>query len=158
MPSDKSCIVLAMAWEIERLKVTRYFSLSTACCVLSEDLPLLLSRCRFLSCVDMASCTLVRHLDNPAAWLHIIVCSLAALSQLLKMSWLRGREGGAAGKLHLAQPAERTIQLCQFRKPGTHSGQIWVFPVSMHVVPSRRPGRLDKLVPGSPAVSVFLEG
>ena len=30
------------------------------------------------------------------------VCSLAALSKHLKMSWLRGREGGAEGKLHLA--------------------------------------------------------
>ena len=56
----------------------------------------------FLSCVDIAFCSLVRHLDNPAAWLHITVCSLAALSQRLKMSRLRAREGGAAGKLHLA--------------------------------------------------------
>ena len=98
----KSCIVLAMAWEIDLLKVTKYSSLSTACCILSEDLPLLLSKCKFLSCVDIASCTLLRHLDNPAAWLHITVCSLAALSHYLKMSWLRAREGGTAGKLHLA--------------------------------------------------------
>ena len=56
----------------------------------------------FLSCVDIASCTLVRHLDNPAAWLHITDCSLAALSQHLKMSWLRALKGGAVGKLRLA--------------------------------------------------------
>ena len=93
-PSDKSCIVLAMAWETDRLKVTKYSNSSTAYCVLSEDLPLPLSECRFLSCVNIASCTPVKQCDNPAAWLHITACSLAALSQRLKMSWLKARECG----------------------------------------------------------------
>ena len=65
--------------------VIKYSSSSTACCILSEDLPLPLSECKFLSCVDITSYTLVRHLDNPAAWLHITVL------------WLRAREGGAEG-------------------------------------------------------------
>ena len=50
----------------------------------------------------MASWTLVNHLDSPAAWLHMTVCSLAALSQRLSMSWLRAQEGGAVGRLCLA--------------------------------------------------------
>ena len=132
--SNKSCIVLAMAWESDRLKVTKYSSLSTACCILSEDLPL--SKCKFLSCVDIASCTLLRHLDNPAAWLHITVCFLAALSHHLKMSWLRAREGGAAGKLRLA-----TLLNTVFSFAGSgdqeNTVEISVFLVCMHVILSR---------------------
>ena len=60
-----------------------------------------LTECKFWSCVNISSCILVRQRDNPAAWLHIIDCSLAALSQRLKMSWLKARECGAVGKLRL---------------------------------------------------------
>ena len=123
-PSDKSCIVLAMALEIDWLKVNKYSSSSTACCILSEDLPLFLSKCKFLSCVDIASSTLVRHLDNPAAWLYITVCSLAALSQHLKISWLRAREGGAADKLHLATLMNALFIFVGFLRSGTLSGSI----------------------------------
>ena len=87
---------------MDRLKVTKYSSSSTACYILSEDLPLPLSTCKLLKCVDIESCTLVKHLESPAAWLHMIDCSLAALSQRLKMSWLRAREGGAVGRFRLA--------------------------------------------------------
>ena len=50
----------------------------------------------------MASWTLVKQRDRPAAWLHMIVCSREALSQRLNISWLKVLEGGATGKLHLA--------------------------------------------------------
>ena len=101
-PSDNSCIVLAIACEIGRLKVTKYSNSSTACCILSDDLPLLLSECRVLSCEDMASWTLVKQCNRPAAWLHITVCSREALSQRLNISWLKVLEGGGTGKLRLA--------------------------------------------------------
>ena len=66
-PSERSCMVRCIAWEIDRLKVTRYSSSSTACCVLSALLPFDESDRRDFSWVTMESCTLVRHLDNPAA-------------------------------------------------------------------------------------------
>ena len=47
-PSDKSCMVRAMACEIDRLKVVKYSSSLTACFIFSDDLPLL-SRRRVLS-------------------------------------------------------------------------------------------------------------
>ena len=49
-PSDKSCIVLAMAWEIDQLNVTKYSSSSTGCCILSEDLPLPFTMCKLELC------------------------------------------------------------------------------------------------------------
>ena len=74
------------------------------------------------------------------------VCSLAALSQHLKMSLLRGREGG----LRLA-----TLLNALFSFAGTgdqkHTVDTSVFLISMHVVTSRRPGWLDKLVPEKPS-------
>ena len=58
------------------------------------------------------------------------------------MSWLRAQEGGAVGKLHLATLLNA---LFSFAGSGDHVHKVIL--VSMHVVPSRRPGWLDKLVP-----------
>ena len=49
----------------------------------------------------MESCTFIKHLDRPAAWLHITDCSRNALSHL-NVSWLKVREAGAEGKLRMA--------------------------------------------------------
>ena len=95
---QKNC----MAWMIDPLKVTKYFSSSTACCVLSAVLPFPLSTRRVFTCVTIESCTLVRHLESLAAWFHITDCSLADLSQRLRVSWLMVQEAGAEGKLCLA--------------------------------------------------------
>ena len=43
-----------------------------------------------------------KHLDSPAAWLHITDCSLAERSQCLTVSWVIVREAAAEGKLCLA--------------------------------------------------------
>ena len=88
----------------------------------------------------MASWTLVKHLDNPAAWLHMTVCSRAALSQRLSMSRLKAREGGAVGRLRLA-----TLLNEWFRRPGAYSVTLTVL-ISMHPIPSGRPGGLDELI------------
>ena len=101
-PSERSCIVCYIAWEIDRLKVTKYLSSSTACCVLSAALPLPVSTGSDFNCVAIESCTFVKHLDRPAAWLHITDCSRNTLSHLLKVSWLNVWEAGAEGKLRLA--------------------------------------------------------
>ena len=100
-PSERSCIVRCIACEIERLNVTRYSSSSTACCV-SAALPFPVSTLSDFNCVTMESCTFVKHLDRPAAWLHITDCSRNALSHVLNVSWLKVREAGAEGKLRLA--------------------------------------------------------
>ena len=75
----------------------------------------------------------------------MIDCSLAALSQRLKMSWLRAQVGGAVGKLRLATLLNT---LFSFAGSGDQvdTVDLSVFLVSMHVVPSRQPGWLDKLV------------
>ena len=64
-PDERSCIIRTIAWVMDWLKVTKYSNSSTACCVLSETLPLPLSRGTVLSCATMESCTLVRHLNKP---------------------------------------------------------------------------------------------
>ena len=101
-PSERSCIVRCIACEIDRLNVTRYSSSSTACCVFSAALPFPVSTLSDFNCVTMESCTFVKYLDRPAAWLHITDCSRNALSHLLNVSWLKVREAGAEGKLRLA--------------------------------------------------------
>ena len=97
-PSDKSCMVRCMAWEMDRLKVIKYSSSSTACCVLSDALSL--SVRSVFKCVTIMSCTC--HHNSPAAWLHITDCSLKECSQYRKVFWLIVREAGAEGKLRLA--------------------------------------------------------
>ena len=101
---------------------------------------------KLFSCVDIASCTLVKHLGSPAAWLQITDCSLAALSQRLNMSWLRAREDGAVGRLCLATLLNA---LLSFAGSGDHehSRCTRVLLVNMHVVLSRRPWCFNKLVP-----------
>ena len=101
-PSERSCIVRCIACEIDLLNVTRYSSSSTACCVLSAALPFPVSTLSDFNCVTMESCTFVKHLDKPAAWLHITDCSQNARSHFLNVSWLKVREAGAEGKLRLA--------------------------------------------------------
>ena len=101
-PSERSYIVRCIACEIEWLNVTRYSSSSTACCIFSAAFPFPVSTLSDFNCVTMESCTFVKHLDRPAAWLHITDCSQNALSQLLKVSWLKLWEAGAEGKLRLA--------------------------------------------------------
>ena len=100
--SERSCIVCCIACEIDRLNVTRYSTSSTACCVLSAALPFPVSTLSDFNCVTMESCTFVKHLDRPAAWLHITDCSRNAPSHLLNVSWLKVQEAGAKGKLRLA--------------------------------------------------------
>ena len=87
-PFERSCIVRCIAWEIQRLKVTKYSSSSTACCILSAALPLPVSTRSDFNCVTIESCILVKHLD--------------VLSHLLEVSWLKVREAGAEGKLRVA--------------------------------------------------------
>ena len=101
-PSEKSCIARCIACEIDRLNVTRYSSSSTACCILSAALPFPVSTLSDFNCVTMESCTFVKHLDRPAAWLHITDCSWNACSHLRSVSWLKVREAGAEGKLRRA--------------------------------------------------------
>ena len=113
-PSERSCIVSCIACEIDQLKVTRSSSSSTACCVLSAALPFPVSTLSDFNCVTMESCTFVKHLDRPAAWLHITDCSQNALSHLLKASWLKVREAGAEGKLHLATLVKVLLSLAGY--------------------------------------------
>ena len=101
-PSERSCIVRCIACEIDQLNVTIYSSSSTACCVLSAALLFPVSTLSDFNCVTMESCTFVKHLDRPAAWLHITDFFRNALSHLLKVSWLKVQEAGAEGKLRLA--------------------------------------------------------
>ena len=144
-PWERSCIVCCMAWEIDRLKDNKYSSSSTACCVLSAALPLALSTRSIFKCVTMESCTFVKHLDRPAAWLHITDCSRNALSQRLKVSWLIVRDVGAESKLRLA-----TLLKLLFNFAGSgdqlHTVVEAVVLVYVHVVPLWWPGWLDKLV------------
>ena len=58
-----------------------------------------------------------------------------------------GPGGWARRQTTSCNPTESTVQLCWFWRPGTHSDNIRVFLVCMHVVPSRRPGWFNKLVP-----------
>ena len=101
-PSERSGIVRCIAWEIDQLRVTKYSSSSIACCVLSAVLPLAVSTWSDFNCVTIESCTFIKHFVRPAAWLHITDCSWNALSQRLKVSWLKVQEAGAEGKLRLA--------------------------------------------------------
>ena len=127
-PSERSCIVRCIAGEIDLLKVTKYSSSSTACCVFSAVLPLALSTGSDFNCVIIESCTFVRHLDRPAAWLHITDCSRNALSHRLKVSWLKVREAWAEVKLHLAT-------LLNLQRPVTHSCRSRVLLICMHCTP-----------------------
>ena len=149
-PSDKFCIVLAMAWDTDQL--TKYSSLSTACAFFQ------MTGCRFLSWVDIASWTLVKHLDIPAAWLHITVCSLAALSQQLKISWLKVWEDGAAGKLRWATLLNA---LFNFAGSGDQEHTVEISESFLSVCMSYHLDDLDGLTNWSlrsPAMSVFLGG
>ena len=74
-------------------------------------LSLPLFKCRVLSCVTIESCSLVRHLDRPAALLHTKVWSLADVSQCLKVSCLMDQEAGAEGKLGLATLLKLLLRL-----------------------------------------------
>ena len=157
-PSDKSCMVRCIACEIDRLNVTRYSSSSTACCCFSALLPFEESNLRDFNWVTMESCTLVRHLERPAAWLHITDCSLNDLSHLLRVSWLKVLEAGAEGKLRLA-----TLEniLLSFAGSGDQSPTAWLDASFLTACMSYHlevRGVLTNWSRSRPLVSVFLEG
>ena len=132
-PSKRSWIVHSIACEIDRLNVTRYSSSSTACCIFSAALPFPVSTLSDFNCVTMESYTLVKHLDRPAAWLHITDCSRNTLSQLLNMSWLKVREAGAEGKLRLATLVKVLLSVAGSRD--TYSCRSRVLLICMHCIP-----------------------
>ena len=61
------------------------------------------------------------------------------------MSWLRAREGRAVGRLRLATQLKALFGLAGSGDQ-EHTGIVTVLLISMHPIPSGRPGRLDELI------------
>ena len=134
-PSERSCIVCCIACEIDRLNVTRYSSSSTACCVLSAALPFPVSTLSDFNCVTMESCTFVKHLDRPAAWLHITDCSRNAHSHLLKCVLAKSTGSRDRRQTTSGHSGKGAVEFGQFRRPVTYSCRSRVLLICMHCIP-----------------------
>ena len=133
-------------------------ALPTACCVRSAALPLVFSTRSVFKCVTMESCTFVKHLDRPVAWLHTTDCSQNALSHCLKVSWLKVREAGAEGKLRLATQVKVLFTLAG---SGDQSQTVVEAESFLSVCIAYHfddLGGFTNWSRSSPPVSVFLEG
>ena len=58
----------------------------------------------------------------------------------------QGPGGWGSRKATSGNPTKRTVELGRFRRPGAYSGIVTVLLLSMHPIPSGRPGRLDELI------------